>query len=416
MSGETGVTGERAKLAIDGGVAVRRKAFAAWPIYDDKEEIGLIEAVRSGKWGGHGVARSGSRLSKLQELEKQFAQLQHAKYAVPVVNGTMAITAAFHALGIRAGDEVIMPPYTFIATATAALIGGIIPVFADVEEDTLLLDPDKVEQRITSRTKAIVAVHIGGAPADMTRLKEIADRKGLMLIEDAAQAAGAQWEGRGVGAIGHAGTFSFQSSKNLNAGEGGMLLTNSRETWEEAWSFCNVGRIPEGGWYQHERFGLNLRMTEFQAAILLAQMTRLEDQIRLRESNAKLLDELLSGMNGIRTMRRDPRITRHAWHLYMFRVDLGFSSLKEKHGFVDRLSKEGIPVAPGYIPLNRNKVILEQIRRWTGEARIDECPVCERLCETEAMWLAQPTLLSDEEGMHDIATAIAKVLRSYGRG
>ncbi|MFB9755188.1 DegT/DnrJ/EryC1/StrS family aminotransferase, partial [Paenibacillus hodogayensis] len=309
------------------------------------------------------------------------------------------------------GDEVIVPPYTFIATASAALAFGIIPVFADIEADTLLIDPEKIEERITPRTKGIIAVHLAGAPANMTRLQEIADKHGLALIEDAAQAVGATWEGRGVGSIGDIGTFSLQSSKNLNAGEGGILTTNNRDYWENAWSICNVGRIPDGGWYQHERFGQNYRMTEFQAAIALAQMTRLEEQMGRRERHAALLNELLDGVKGIRLLRQDPRITRHAYHLYMFKLD---PIVTDKNEFIRRANAEGVPLASGYIPLNRNVSVIETTRMWTGEDRIYECPVCESMCEKEAVWLSQNVLLSDEQAVREVADALHKVSRSFG--
>lgn len=384
----------------------------SWPLFDEREERALLEALRSGKWGGHGPVRDGFE-AKLPQLEKQFGELHDARYAVPVVNGTMAITAALHALDVKPGDEVITTPYTFIATTTAALLYGVIPVFADIEEDTLLIDPEKIEPLITPRTKAIIAVHIGGAPANLARLRQIADQHGLALIEDAAQAVGAQWEGRGVGAVGDAGTFSFQSSKNLNAGEGGIILTNSADTWEKAWSFCNVGRIPEGGWYQHERFGLNLRMTEFQAAILLAQMTRLEEQLARREKNGQLLTSLLSEIKGIRILKRDPRITRHAWHIYMFRLDLGFTEPQQKLDFIHKLGNAGIGAAPGYVALNRNQAVLDKIRQWEGAERVNECPICERVAQNEVIWIGQQTLLHDESEMMRIAEKIGEVVRSY---
>jgi len=400
------------KLAIDGGTPVRTKPFASWPVYGDLELQLLKEVLESGKWGGAGSTKPGYQ-AKLPEMERKFAELQDANYAVSVANGTVAITVALQAAGVKPGDEVIIPPYTFIATATAALAYGAIPVFADIEEDTLLIDPEKVESLITPKTKAIIAVHIAGAPANMTRLNEIAKKHNLVLIEDAAQAVGAKWEGRGVGSLGDLGTFSLQSSKNLNAGEGGVITTNSREFWENAWSICNVGRIPQGGWYQHERFGQNYRMTEFQAAIVLAQMTRLEEQMKKRETNAKLLDELLGEIDGIRLVRRDPRVTRHAYHLYIFKLAPDLAERINKEQFAKQVTAEGVPLSTGYVPLNKNKAILGKIKEWTGEEREYDCPVCERLCAREAFWLTQNVLLSDEQDMHDIARALRKVIASY---
>nr|WP_238357958.1 DegT/DnrJ/EryC1/StrS family aminotransferase [Cohnella zeiphila] len=394
-------------MAIDGGTPVRTKPFPQWPIYGELEERGLLEVLHSGKWGGTGRV-------KLQELEERFAAYHGAAYGITVANGTIGITAALMAAGVGPGDEVIMPPYTFIATATSALLFGAVPVFADVEPDTLLLDPEKVEPLITSKTKAIITVHIAGAPSDMTRLKEIAARRGLRLIEDSAQAVGARWEGQGVGAIGDLGTFSFQSSKNLNAGEGGMILTNDRELADRVWSFSNVGRVREGGWYQHERIGWNLRMTEFQAAVLLGQMTRLDEQMEKRERNGKLLTKLLGEIEGIRTLRRDPRITRHAYHLYMFKLAPEVADAVAKSEVIRRIQAEGIPVSAGYVSLNRNEAVLREIESLTGERRVNDCPVSERACEKETLWLHQNVLLGDEEDMHDIARAVQKVLAACG--
>lgn len=389
------------KLAIAGGTPVRTEPFPEWPYYDELEEKLILEVVRSGKWGGTGRI-------KLQELEDKFAALQDAKYGITIVNGTVAITIALMAAGIESGDEVIMPPYTFIATATSALMFGALPVFVDVEPDTLLLDPEKVEAAITPRTKAIVAVHIAGAPANMTRLKEIAAKHHLKLIEDAAQAVGAQWDGTAVGALGDFGTFSFQSSKNINAGEGGIIVTNNEALADRAWSLANVGRIRGGGWYQHEEIGWNLRMTEFQAAILLAQMTRLDEQMRKREHNSRLLTELLADIDGVSTMTKDARITRHANHLYMFRID-PVATKQEKADILQKLLAEGIPLSPGYVSLNKNKAVIKSTQKWSGESRLYSCPNSER-AEQEVYWLPHNMLLAEEKDMHDIAIAVKKVL------
>lgn len=394
-------------LAINGGTPVRTKAFPDWPIYGQEEERLLLEVLHSGKWGGTGRI-------KLQELEDKFAAYQDAKYAVSCVNGTIALTLALQALGVGPGDEVIIPSYTFIATATSALLFGAIPVIVDVDPASLLIDPDKVEAAITDKTKAIIAVHIAGAPADMTRIKEIADKHNLKVVEDSAQAVGAKWEGRGVGAIGDAGTFSFQSSKNINAGEGGMILFNDEAVADMAWSLANVGRIRQGAWYQHEHIGWNLRMTEFQAAILLAQMGRLEEQIALREKNSRQLTEGLRNINGISVFDRDPRITRHANHLFMFKLEQEFADQVNKEEFIGQINAEGIPVASGYVPLNKNKAVLAEIEKWTGKRREFTCPVSERASEKDVLWLHQNVLLGNEEDIQDIVSAVDKVVRTYG--
>lgn len=401
------------KLAIEGGSKVRTTGFAQWPIFGELEKQIVLEVLESGKWGGVGEGRTPGYIKKIPEFEQKFSQLQDAAHGVTVVNGTVAITVALQTAGIQPGDEVIVPPYTFIATATAALAYGVIPVFVDIEEDTFLIDPEKIEQAITPRTKGIIAVHIAGTPANMTRLTEIAKKHQLALIEDSAQAVGATWEGRKVGAIGDMGTFSFQSSKNLNAGEGGIITTNDKHLWEKAWSIINVGRIPSGAWYQHEVIGQNYRITEFQAALLLAQMTRLEEQMQLRESNVALLNELLAEVEGLQLLRVDPRVTRSANHLYMFKLSPEFAEKINKNDFISKMNAEGIPVAYGYHPLNQNQAIQESIIAWSGQKRVDSCPVCERICEKQALWLPQNVLLSDEQAMHDIQTALKKVIASY---
>lgn len=403
------------ELAVNGGTPVRTDPFPVWPIYGQEEEKLLLEVLHSQKWGGTGKSNVPGLEPKLPELERQFADMHGAKHAITVVNGTIGITIALQAAGVQPGDEVILPAYTFIATASSALIFGAIPVIVDVEPHTLLIDPDKVEAAITPKTKAIIAVHLAGASADMTRLKEIANRHGLRLIEDSAQGVGAEWDGRRVGAIGDLGTFSFQSGKNVTAGEGGIILTNDDELAAKAWSLVNVGRIKQGGWYQHEAVGWNLRMTEFQAAVLLGQLSRFEAQFVLRERNAKLLNELLAPIAGIVTVKRDPRINRHAQHLHLLFLKPELANRIEKNEMIRRLNGEGIPMHAGYVSLNKNKAILAEIAKWTGEAehRSYACPVSERACDKEAMWLHQNVLLADEKAMYDIAAAVNKVMRSF---
>ena len=270
---------------------MRTAPFPSWPVWDERDEQALLAVLRSGTWGAH----AGTRVT---EFGQRFAAYQQAEHAVCVTNGTAALEVALRAVGVGPLDEVIIPPYTFVATATAVLAIGAIPVFCDILPDTYLIDAADAERRITPRTRAIVAVHIAGQPADLDAVGDVARRHGLKVVEDAAQAHGAAWRGRRVGAIGDAGSFSFQSSKNLNAGEGGIILTDDREVAERAWSLANVGRIPDGAWYQHEGMGFNLRLTEFQGALLLSQLERLPEQFERRERNARFLD---------RGAVRDPR-------------------------------------------------------------------------------------------------------------
>ncbi|MGP4079102.1 DegT/DnrJ/EryC1/StrS family aminotransferase [Pseudalkalibacillus sp. R45] len=394
------------KLAIDGGLPIRTEPFPTWPIFGEEEEMNILETLRSGKWGG-------TNRRCLPDLEKKFAALQGAEFAIPVVNGTMGLTVALQAAGVKPGDEVIMPPYTFIATATAALLFGAIPVFVDIDESTLMLDIDKVEDAISSRTKAIIPVHLAGATINIPKLKEVARKHGLAVIEDAAQAVGAEWEQNRVGALGDLGSCSFQSGKNITAGEGGMILTNDKQLAENAWSIANVGRIPEGAWYQHERIGWNLRMTEFQSAILLAQLTRLEEQFDKREKNARILNESLKDIKGLVPVHRDPRVNRHAYHMYMFRIEKDLDEQIPKDDFIRKINAEGIPVLAGYHSLNTNQAVISEIEKWTGEARKYECPISERASKNQILWLSQSVLLGEEKDMHDISDGLRKVVASY---
>jgi dTDP-4-amino-4,6-dideoxygalactose transaminase len=401
------------KLAMNGGTPVRTAPWPSWPVFGEEEEALLLDVLRSGQWWSVGGRR-------VPEFETKFAEMQGAKHAVCVTNGTAAIEIALRALGIGCGDEVIVPPYTFIATASSVLAVSATPVFADIEPTSLNLDPAAAEAAITDRTKAIIPVHIAGCPANMDGILAVAERHGLAVIEDAAQAHCAEWRGRKVGALGDCGTFSFQASKNLNAGEGGAIITNKDDVADKCWSVHNVGRTRSGRWYEHHVLGGNYRMTEWQAAILLAQMTRLPEQTTRRTENARYLTGLLSEIPGIITLPPDPRVTRHAYHLYVFRYDpQGFGG-RSRTEFLQALNAEGIPCGSGYVPLYKEVVFQRKtagLGSWCRSGRhVDysavSCPVCEAVC-ADAVWLSQTQLLGPRSDMDDIATAVAKVQSAW---
>ena len=412
------------QLAIDGGTPVRDKPFPTWPVWDESDERAVLETLRSGRWGSSGGG------ARVDEFAAKFAAYQDAKHGVAVTNGTAAIEVALRAAGIEPLDEVIIPPYTFVATATAVLALGAIPVFADIREDTFLIDAENAARKITPRTKAIIAVHIAGQPADMDAVLALAKQHNLKVIEDAAQAHGAAWKGTKIGALGDAGTFSFQSSKNVNAGEGGMVVTNDDEIAVRAWSVANVGRIPKGAWYQHELMGWNLRLTEMQGALLLSQFARLPEQYERRENNAQYLDWELAQVPGITPQARDERVTGHAHHLYVMRYDKARFGGKDRAWFLKAMQAEGIPASAGYTtPLYRMNAVINERRKWaeigraagkdvTCAASPDEeaCAVTERICGEQGMWFGQTVLLGDERDMGDIVTAAAKVQKAAARG
>ena len=383
--------------AIIGGEPTRRKPYPSWPIYDKREEELLLQALRSGRWS------VGGRFQ--EEFERRFAEFQHAKHALLCSSGTAALKIALKAMGLKPGDEVIIPAYTFIATATSALDLGLKVVYADIDPESYTIDPENVRNLITDRTRAIIPVHIAGRPADMDSLKELAEERGLMILEDAAQAHGAEWRGRRVGAIGDAGIFSFYQSKNITCGEGGAITTNSDELADKAWSLRNVGRPRTGPWYEHRIYGWNYRITEFQAAILLAQLEKAPKLMEKREEGAQILDKLLSELDGITPLKKDKRITRHAYHLYIFKYDRREFADLPKEKFVEALKAEGIPCNSGYKPLYDYPFL----------PPCKPLPNVEKASREEAIWIPQYVLLSEKEDLEDVQKAVEKLKKHAGK-
>lgn len=404
------MTGARAAsttstLAIHGGTPVRTEPIGRWPVFGPEEEELLLEALRSGVWG----SIDGTFVKR---FEREFAVLHDARHGVATVNATMGLSVALKAVGVGPGDEVIVPPYTFIATASAALMLGAVPVFVDVDAETLLIDPSLIDAAVTPRTKAIVPVHHGGSPADMDGVMAAAGRHGLRVVEDAAQAHGAAWRGRPVGAIGDVGVFSFQSSKPINAGEGGIMLTDDDELDELLWSYRNVGRRRGGEWYEHVRLGWNLRMTEFQAAVLLGQMRRMPDQQAHRARSAAYLDARLSAIPGVVPLKVPDGVTAHSWYTYHWRWLGAEAGGLSKSEFARALAAEGIPVFAGYVPLNRNQAVIDEVRRLGG-LEPSPCPNAERASADEVMVFALPILMGSTTDLDDVVTAVDKVARTH---
>jgi dTDP-4-amino-4,6-dideoxygalactose transaminase len=339
---------------------------------------------------------------------------------VTCTNGTTAIEMGLRALGVVPGDEVIVPPYTFIATASAVVTVGAVPVFADIDPETLCLDPEDAARKISPRTRAIIPVHVGGRIANMVRINELAKSHKLAVLEDAAHAWGSQCDGRGAGTLGRCGTFSFQVSKNITAGEGGILVTDDKDLADLCRSFSHCGRTDGSAWYDHNNLGSNLRMTEFQAAILLAQLARLEEHVARRQRNAALLDEALADIPAIHQLAPAAGMTRRSYHMYIFRlnqIELGIP----RERFLEALQAEGVPASEGwYRPLYRNGVFANAhvgprhgIRAPLAGMGVDyrsvSCPVCEQVCG-DAVWIPHNVLLADEPQILLLAEAIRKVV------
>lgn len=395
-----------AKLALKGGNPLRTNKFAKWPVYDARESEALERVLKSGVWGTLG--------SEAVRFAARFAGYQQARYGIAVTNGTVTLEIILRALGIGKGDEVIIPPYTFVATASAVILQGAAPVFVDIEADTYNIDADSISKSITPRTRAIIPVHIGGRACNMDRIMEVAREHGLYVIEDCAHAHGSEWKGRRVGSIGHAGSFSFQNSKNITAGEGGLITSNDTAIFEKCWSVHNCGRDFHGSeWYEHSNVGTNARMSEWEAAILDAQMERLDEQIGTRMKNAVYLNSRLKEIPCIDIMRMDDSITRNSYHLFLFRYKKDRCKSLTRDLFLDALRAEGIPCSPGYLSLYKQPLFgTPEFKRITG-SDVDYANLClensEKASAVEGVWLTQNMLLGDKKDMDDIADAIAKI-------
>ncbi|HTS62018.1 MAG TPA: DegT/DnrJ/EryC1/StrS family aminotransferase [Candidatus Acidoferrales bacterium] len=404
--------------ALLGGAKVHPEPFPSWPVLDQTEERAMLDTLRSGKW----YRGNGTHVARFEEA---YAQLTGAKKCLAVANGTSALYTSMQAMGIEPGDEVIVPPYTFVATINAVLRQYALPVFVDTDPETFQMDARKLEAAITPRTRAIVPVHLGGNVCDLDAMLAIAARHSVPVLEDACQAHLAEWRGRKAGTFGKAGCFSFQASKNLNSGEGGAILTSDEDLHERCFAFHNngSGTRPVGG-FTYKATGCNLRMTEFQAALLMAQMSRIEAQAKTRTENGAYLTSMLKEIPGVAPARMYDGCTRNAYHLYMLRYDKREFAGLSRAVFLKALAAEGIPASGGYTPLN-TQPFLKSALGSRGYARIfsatemaaweerNRCPANDRLCD-EAVWFVQTMLLAPRTSMEQIAGAIRKIRKHAG--
>ncbi len=402
--------------ALLGGEPVRTQPFPSWPRFASPEEEAMLRTLRSGKWfRGYG--------QEVAAFEKAYAEMTGARFCLATANGTSALLTSLHALDIQPGDEVILPPYTFVATLNVVLLHFALPVFVDTDPDTFQIDAKKVEAAITPRTKLLMPVHIGGSPADLDTLLDISKKRGIPLLEDACQAHFGEWRSRKLGTLGVLGCFSFQASKNLNSGEGGAILTDRDDLVEKCYTFHNNSRPRKysGSESRYIGRGANLRMTEFQGALLQAQMQKLQEQTRVRQQNAAILTKMLDEIGGVEPARMYPGCTGNAYHLFMARYRKEEFSGLARRAFLKALQAEGIPCSAGYAPLNKEPYIRETLssrgyraiypaellNRWEERTA---CPVNDKLCE-EGFWLAQTMFLGTNADMEQIAAAVQKIRR-----
>ena len=413
------VSGTAATPAILGGKpAVSSPGWPGWPIWNpETDEKLLLEVMRSGVW---------SRSHVVDEFEKEWAKTIGAKRALAVVNGTNALNTSLAQLGVGWGDEVLVTPYTFIASVSSILFNGAIPVFVDVDPETFQMDPEKIEAKITSRTKAILPVHILGLPSDMERIMAIAEKHNLLVVEDACQGWLAEINHKKVGTFGKTGCFSFQNSKNMPIGEGGAIVSDDEELIDRCYSYhnygnpygTNVGDVGSGTIMA----GTKLRITEYQAAIGLAQLKRLGEQTDLRNVNAANLTSLLKGIPGISPAKLYKNVTKAAFHLYPFLYEKEKFGGLSREGFIKALQAEGVPCSDGYKELNKmpylkntfnsplfRKFYSEEELNYDKYASENQCPLNEKLCNEQAVWIPQNILLGTKNDMQNIADAIEKV-------
>lgn len=402
------------KLAVLGGEKVRTADWPDWPVWEQDAEKKVIDMLRSGRWWrGSGEA--------VEVFEKKYAELMGTKRCLATASGTTALLVALHVLGVDAGDEVLVSPYTFIATYNVIFINKALPVFVDSDPETFLLNPSKIEERITDRTSAILPVHIYGLPVDMDRVNTFAKKHNLKVVEDACQAWLGEYKGKKLGTLGDLGCFSFQNSKNLPTGEGGAVVGNNDEIMDRCFSFHNCGR-PYGSVKRTSDYptrGSNRRMQQIQAITLMSQMGRIEKDADVRLENAKYLDSKLNEIPGIKTYKLVTENARSAYHMYPFRfVSEEFGNVKREK-FIEALRAEGIPCSAGYGQQNKDGLIEEALnskgyKRLFSEKRLNQwreknvLPGNDQLAR-EAVTFYQSILLGSRKDMDDIVNAITKI-------
>ena len=404
--------------AILGGQPVRTKPFPVWPNWNPAtDEQQVLKVLRSGVW---------SRAEVVTEFEKKWAETIGSKRCLAVVNGTNALIASLTQLNIGAGDEVIVTPYTWISSIQSVLIAGAMPVFVDVDPETFQINPDKIEAKITTRTRAIMPVHILGMPANMVKIMKIAKKHNLLVVEDACQAWMAEINHKKVGTFGNAGCFSFQNSKHLAMGEGGAIVSDDEEFIDRCYSYHNIG-FPYGGVIGAIGAGsvmlaTKLRLTEYQAAIGLAQLGRLDAETTTRNINAAYLKSKIKEIPGIIPYKLYDNVTRAAFHMFAFRYKKEEFQGLSRVGFLKALTAEGIPNLSGYSPFlnkqpylsnafqskNFQKMYPKEMLDFDKYKEQNQCPMNDVLC-LEAVWLTQNLLLGGKSDIDDIAVAIERI-------
>jgi len=405
------------QLAKLGGHKTVTETLEPWPRVDLKRmEEAVLRVLHSKKWGSlHG--------DETKKFAEEFAAYQDSKYCIPCSSGTTALRIALSAQNIDEGDEIIMPGYTFIATATAALELRAIPIFVDIHPDTYTIDPDKIEEKITPRTKAIMPVHIGGRPADMNAINRIAEKHRLFVIEDAAQGWGASYDSVKVGSLGNCGCFSFQSSKNLTSAEGGAITTNNQDLAELLESWTNCGRKKDGIWYAHYLPAGNNRITEFQTALLRAQLNEYPEALEIRQNNAKYLDKRIKEIPGLTSIPFSEK-EKSSIHFYIIKYQANHFDGLDREKWMEAVKAEGIFCHSGYsLPVYQQPIFKEKSffpgmrekleKKYLVNYSQVSLAETEKACQEESVWLPQWLLYSSNDFIKKVADGIEKVCVNY---
>lgn len=397
------------KLAKNGGDPYRIKSFSEWPVYDESEINLVTEVVKSRNWW----RVTGS---KVEEFEKKFAEFQGVNYCLGVTNGTGALELALSVLGVGKGDEVIIPAMTFISTGLAVINCNAVPVLVDIDPNTFCMIPEKFEEKITKHTKAVIPVHMAGHGCQMDQICSIAKKHGIMVIEDAAHGHGGEWKGKRLGSFGDVGIFSFQNGKLMTCGEGGALVTNNKDIYEKAYIIQDVGRPRGDKVYEHVLRGGNYRMNEFQAAILLAQMQRVDKMNQLRCRNAEKLDMLFQKVEGIVPQGKEADANIMTHYMYMVYYDkVAFGGLSREE-FVEYLSAEGIPACVCFPVLSDTKFFRDKDfngRSISFNVSKDAEIINSKKIADNVIWLHHRVLEGNDEDLRDVVGAFLKIQKTF---
>lgn len=398
------------ELALKGGAPVRSRPFTRWPIWGARERELLLNALESGTWAAEGA--------KEREFARRFAAFCGTGEVFCVANGTVSLEIALRAVGVGPGDEVIVPALTWVSTATAVTNVGATPVFADIRAQDWCIDPGSIRAQVTSRTRAIIPVHLYSQVAAMDEILELARDLSLWVIEDCAHAHGSRWGDRAVGTLGHIGSFSFQQSKSLTAGEGGALVTDDGKLAHRIYALKNCGRR----WKESSPigFGGNHRLTEFQAAILLSQLERFEGQLAKRAENARVFRRRLAALPGVSVLAQQSRVTRQGMYALALRCDPRAFNGVPRDLVAAALQAEGLPVHAPYPVVYRSPLWVsgQHFLAWGKGGHPRErlglgarCPVAERIAEAEGLTIPHQVFLGPQTDIDDLVAGFEKVQR-----